>query len=393
MNIAEKEASYFFHTYKRLKIEIDRGEGPFLIAKDGSRYLDMFGGIAVNALGYNHPKVNAAINEQVKRYLHISNLFYQDTQMELAELLLKASGFSKLFFANSGTEAIEGALKLARKWGKPQGKVNIFGLTNSFHGRTFGAMSITGREKYREGYEPFLPETSILKFNDVDDLEKNIDGKTLAVVLEFIQGEGGVNLISPEYIKLLGQLRSTHGFLVIADEIQSGLGRTGKLFAFQHFNFEPDIVVVAKAVGGGFPLGAFMGREDLSEVFTPGVHGTTFGGNPVACAAGLATMREILHGGVMQNAVEMGNYLLGRLEQLKAEFPECVADVRGKGLMVGLELKFDGAALIEQVMASHVLLNLTNTTVVRWLPPLNIGRAQIDEAVAAVSSALVERKP
>jgi acetylornithine/N-succinyldiaminopimelate aminotransferase len=392
MNIAEIEASHFFQTYKRLKIEIDRGEGPYLIAKDGSRYLDMFGGIAVNALGYNHPKVNSAIDAQVRRYLHVSNLFYQDTQIELAQLLLKASGFSKLFFTNSGTEAIEGALKLARKWGKPQGKENIFGLTDSFHGRTFGSMSITGREKYREGYEPFLPETSILKFNDVDDLEKNINTKTLAVVLEFIQGEGGIKLVTPQYIELLERLRSKFGFIVIADEIQSGLGRTGKLFAFQHFNFEPDIVVVAKAIGGGLPLGAFIGKERLSGVFTPGVHGTTFGGNPVACAAGLATVGEILHGGVMQNVVETGSYLFGKLEQLKMQFPDCVLEVRGKGLMVGLELKFDGAEFIERMMARHVLLNLTNSTVVRWLPPLNIGKSHIDEAVHAVATALAETR-
>ena len=390
MNIFEREDRYFFHTYKRFKIEIDRGEGPYLIAKDGTHYLDMFGGIAVNALGYNNPRVNAAIMEQVNRYLHVSNTFYQDTQVELGELLLKAAGFSKIFFTNSGTEAVEGALKLARKWGRAQGKEIIFGLTDSFHGRSFGAMSVTGRDKYRDGYEPFLPNTRILRFNDVDDLEQNIGKTTLAVVLEFIQGEGGINLVSPEYVERLNHLRSAFGFLVIADEIQSGIGRTGKIFAYQHYGFEPDIVVVAKAIGGGLPLGALMGNMRVADAFTPGVHGTTFGGNPVSCAAGLATVREILHGGVMENAGTMGEYLLSRLSVLKASLPDHVRDVRGKGLMVGLDLAFEGTDVINRLVQRKVLLNLTNTSVVRWLPPLTINSGHIDLAVNEVAATLSE---
>ena len=392
MSTVEKEARYFFHTYKRLKLEIDRGEGSYLIAKDGTRYLDMFGGIAVNALGYNHTKVNAAIMNQVQRYLHVSNMFYQDAQIELGELMLRASGFSRIFLTNSGTEAMEGALKLARKWGRPQGKVNIFGLTDSFHGRTFGSMSITGREKYREGYEPFLPNTSILKFNDSDELEKSINEDTLAVVLEFIQGEGGINLVSAEYVEKLKHLRTKYGFLVIADEIQSGIGRTGKLFAFNHFDFEPDVVVVAKAIGGGLPLGAFLGNERVADVFAPGTHGTTFGGNPVACAAGLATVHEILHGGVMENAATVGFHLISRLEQLRDSMPDSIADVRGKGMMVGLDLRFDGTEVINRLMEKKVLLNLTNTTVIRWLPPLNTGQEEIDIAVQRVASTLAEMR-
>lgn len=390
MNTFEKESEYFFHTYRRLKIEIERGEGPYLIAKDGTRYLDMFGGIAVNALGYNHPRVNAAIMQQVNRYIHVSNTFCQDTQIALAELLLKASGMSRIFMTNSGTEAMEGALKLSRKWGALLGKVNIFGLSDSFHGRTLGSLSITGREKYREGFDPLLPNTSILKFNDVLDLENNMNEKTLAVVLEFIQGEGGINLVSTQYVQALKQLRSKYGFLVIADEIQSGLGRTGRLFAFEHFNIEPDIVVVAKAIGGGLPLGAFLGVKKLAEVFAPGMHGTTFGGNPVACAAGLATMHEILHEGIMENAARMGMHLMNSLEQIKMSCPDLVADVRGKGLMVGLELKLDGAELVDALVSKGVLLNLTNSTVLRWLPPLNIQRDHLDTAIDVVGSILME---
>ncbi len=392
MNVMEKESQYFFHTYKRINLEIEKGDGPYLIAKDGTRYLDMFGGIAVNALGYNHPKVNAAIIDQVNKYLHVSNTFYHDTQIELAEMLLKASGFSKIFLTNSGTEAVEGALKLARKWGSPQGKVNIFGLSDSFHGRTLGSLSITGREKYREGYEPFLPNTGLLKFNDVAELERSVNEKTLAVVVEFIQGEGGINLVSPEYVEAMKHLRERFGFLLIADEIQSGIGRTGKLFAFDHFGILPDIVVVAKAIGGGLPLGAFMGSEKLAEVFTPGVHGTTFGGNPVACAAGIATVREILHGGAMENAARMGSYLKTRLEQLQVSMPDSIADVRGIGMMVGLDLKFDGTEVIDNLLKKRILLNLTNTTVVRWLPPLNTQQRELDAAVEAVESSLPETR-
>ena len=390
MNLADMEARYFFHTYKRLNIEIDKGEGPYLIAKDGRRYLDLFGGIAVNALGYNHPAVNEAIMRQVERYIHVSNIFYQDTQLELAELLLRASRMAKIFFTNSGTEAMEGAIKLCRKWGKPQDKVDIFGLTDSFHGRSLGALSITGREKYREGFEPFLPNTHLLKFNDAAQLERSVGLKTLAVVLEFIQGEGGINLVSPEYAEKLSELRSRFGFLVIADEIQSGIGRTGKMFAFEHLGFHPDIIVVAKAIDGGLPLGAILGSEKVAETFTPGTHGTTFGGNPVACAAGLATVREILENGVMENAAHVGAHLMQRLEQLQASFPDKISEVRGKGLMAGLELSFDGTSLVDRLVERGVLLNLTNSKVLRWLPPLNIRKEHINIGVEEVKSALGE---
>ncbi|MDH3251156.1 MAG: aspartate aminotransferase family protein [Ignavibacteria bacterium] len=388
MTIQERESAFFFNTYKRLALEIDRGDGVYLITKNGERYLDMFAGIAVNALGYNHPEVNAAITRQVSRYLHLSNMFYQDTQIELAERLVRESGYSKVFFTNSGTEAMEGSLKLARRWGRTKGKTAIFGLTNSFHGRTFGSMSVTGRDKYREGYEPFLPNTCILSFNDVEELRRNVNDTTLALVLEFIQGEGGIHPVSEEYVSALEELREKFGFLIIADEIQSGIGRTGKFFSFDHFNIRPDIVVVAKAIGGGLPLGAFLGSEALSNVFTPGVHGTTFGGNPVACAAGLATLREILDNGVQENARMVGDYLKGRLEALQTRFPDHIAEVRGKGLMLGVDLKFDGTAVVDKLLSAHVLVNLTSGTVLRWLPPLILRKEEADIAISALTDIL-----
>jgi acetylornithine/N-succinyldiaminopimelate aminotransferase len=392
MTTRETESALFFNTYKRLPLDIERGEGVYLIDRNGGRYLDMFAGIAVNALGYNHPAVNAAITQQMGRYLHLSNMFSQDAQIRLAERLIRESGYARLFFTNSGTEAMEGSLKLARRWGRSRGKTNIFGLSNSFHGRTFGSMSVTGRDKYREGYEPFLPNTCILGFNDVDELRRNVNASTLAVVLEFIQGEGGIHLVSDDYVAALADLRETHGFLIIADEIQSGIGRTGKLFGFNHFPVAPDVVVLAKAIGGGLPLGGFLGSERVADVFSPGSHGTTFGGNPVACAAGLATLHEILDNGVQENAASVGTYLKGRFEELQQRFPEHIAEVRGKGLMLGVDLKFDGSGIVEQLLESRVLVNLTSGTVLRWLPPLILKKTEADAAVTALTDILASTR-
>jgi len=388
VSLVDKEAEYLFHTYKRLPLEIERGEGSYLIMKDGNRYLDMFAGIAVNALGYGHPAVNAAILNQVDKYLHVSNMFYQEPQVLLAERLLQESGYDKLFFTNSGTEAMEGALKLARKWGSPQGKRTIIGLTDSFHGRTYGSLSITGREKYREGFEPFLPDTCITRFNDVNSLEKLTSAETLAVVVEFVQGEGGVNLVSDEFVSALRELRKQYGFLLIADEIQTGMGRTGKLFAFNHFDITPDIAVVAKALGGGLPLGAFLGSKNLAEVLTPGVHGTTFGGNPVACAAGLATLTQILDNGVLKNVQAVGAHMKNKFETLQTQFPFKIKEVRGLGLMLGVEMYDDATRIVDILRSEKVLVNLTQGTVLRWVPPLILSFEEADIALSSFESAL-----
>lgn len=348
----------------------------------------MFAGIAVNALGYGHPVVNAAILKQVGKYLHVSNMFYQEPQVLLAERLLQESGYSKLFFTNSGTEAMEGALKLARKWGTPQGKRTIIGLSDSFHGRTYGSLSITGREKYREGFEPFLPDTTIAKFNDVASLEKLISAETLAVVVEFVQGEGGVNLVSEEFVSALRDLRNRFGFLLIADEIQTGMGRTGKLFAFNHFDITPDVVVVAKALGGGLPLGAFLGSKNLGDVLTPGVHGTTFGGNPVACAAGLATLTQILDHGVLKNVQSVGAQMKNKFETLQSQFPRKIKEVRGLGLMLGVEMYDDATKIVDTLQEAKVLVNLTQEFVLRWVPPLTLSAKEAEIALSSFEGAL-----
>lgn len=385
MTLHEREAAHFFHTYKRLPLEIERGEGMHLYAKDGKRYLDMFGGLAVNALGYAHPRVLAAINEQSRNYIHLSNFFLQEPQIRLAEKLLHASGYSRVLFGNSGTEAIEAALKISRKWGKPRGKTRIISFTNAFHGRTMGALSIMDREKYREGFEPFLAGCDVVEYNDPDALCRTVSESTAAVILEFIQGEGGIASVGPKFTKMLRSLQKKFCFLIVADEIQSGIGRTGRFFGYQHFDIMPDIVTVAKPLGGGLPLGAILGSPALADVLEPGAHGTTFGGNPVACAAGIVVLDEIVEKGLMDHATAMGAILRKHFDELRQDFPAIIKESRGYGLMMGLNLNMDGEGIVTAMRERHrVLINCTAGTVLRFLPPLILGKEHIEETASAL---------
>lgn len=381
MTIGERESAALFYTYKRLPLEIDRGEGMYLYAKDGQRYLDMFSGLAVNALGYCHPKVVNAIREQTGRYIHLSNYYLQEPQIRLAELLVKYSGFGKVFFANSGTETIEGAIKIARKWGSSTGKSEIISFTNAFHGRTMGALSLMDKPRYRDGFGPFLQNMKLADFNSIQSLQKYVSPTTAAVILECIQGEGGIVPISTGFAAELATLQEQYGFLLIADEIQSGIGRTGKFFGFEHFGLEPDIVLVAKPIGGGLPLGAILGGPKVSHILEPGMHGTTFGGNPVACAAGIATVEEIMNNGLMSNAAVMGKLLLEGLHQLKNEFPLLIKEVRGYGLMAGMELMREGDGIVDKMRDRKVLINCTNSNVLRFLPPLIVKEEHVRETI------------
>jgi acetylornithine aminotransferase len=390
MNLQERETGHFFHTYKRLPLEIDRGENVYLYGKDGTRYLDMFAGLAVNALGYGHPKVLAAIKEQSEKYIHLSNYFLQEPQIRLAELLVKHSGYSRVFFANSGTEAIEGALKITRKWGRSKNKTEIVSFSNAFHGRTMGALSMMDREKYRTGFEPFLDNFRVVEFNNPGALRNGVSEKTAGIVLEFIQGEGGIYTVSKEFVQQLKTLKEKFGFLVIADEIQSGLGRTGKFFGFQHYDIQPDIVTVAKPLGGGLPLGAILGNDTVAGVLEPGMHGTTFGGNPVACAAGVAVVEEIMGHGILSNAEAMGKLLMQKLNGLKSEFPALVKEVRGYGLMVGMELTREGESIVTRMREKLVLINCTNQNVLRFLPPLIINEKHVEETVLKLREVIKE---
>lgn len=381
----DRESAAFLHTYKRLPLEIDRGEGMDLIAADGTRYLDLFAGIAVNALGHAHPAVIRAIDQQARRYVHVSNYFLQEPQIALAEMLLRTSGYDRVFFANSGTEAIEGAIKIARRWGSLRGKQDLVSFSNAFHGRTMGALSLMDRPNYLNGFGPFLDHCAVAEFNNVGSLRAAVTPATAAVILEFIQGEGGIRPVSPAFVAALRELQSAHGFLVIADEIQSGIGRTGRFLGFQHFDISPDLVTLAKPIGGGLPLGAILVTEDVSAVIEPGMHGTTFGGNPVACAAGAAVIREVMEGGLMSNAAAMGQYMQERLKEIQREFPRLVRDVRGFGLMIGMELAVEGDPIVAELRNSEqILLNCTDKNVLRFVPPLIIGKGEIDRACAAL---------
>jgi acetylornithine/N-succinyldiaminopimelate aminotransferase len=386
-----REKKDFFSTYRRLNIHIDKGKGCYLYTTDGRKILDMFGGLAVNILGYNNKDIIKAVNEQSRRYMHLSNLFYQDAQIKLAEKLLAMSGYSKIFFTNSGTEAAETAIKIIRKHFRNTEKKTLISFTGGFHGRTMGALSIIGKLKYREGYEPFLRGTKLLSFNSIDELEKHIEKDAAAVFVECIQGEGGVVPASVPFIRKLVELRKKYGFLIIADEIQSGLGRTGKLFAFEHYGLKPDLVLLAKGLGGGLPLGAVLGNKKTASVFSYGQHGSTFGGNPVSCAAGLVLLRE-LEKGLMKKAASTGKYLKKNLLLLKERYKDKIIDVRGEGLMLGIELSFECKKVVEMMLEEGVLVNCTNNNVIRLLPPFIITRKESDLCLEKFEKVLVRVK-
>jgi acetylornithine/N-succinyldiaminopimelate aminotransferase len=375
-SIMDLEKNLFLHTYNRLPIKISHGSGVHLFDTEGNRYLDFFAGLAVNALGYSHPGIVEAVCSQIQRFSHLSNSYITDVQMDFTRLLLKYSGMSKAFLTNSGAESAEGAIKLIRKYYGPD--KTIYSLTGSFHGRTYGAVTLTGREKYTKGFEPLLPGVEHIIFNDTDDLKKKINENTAAVFIEFIQGEGGINVVSEQFAGELLTLKSKFDFAVVADEIQTGIGRTGKPFAYNHYNFEPDIVLTAKAIGGGLPLGAFLVSAKFKDVFTPGVHGTTFGGNPVSCAAGKVVLEEVFEKGLMKNAAVQGKYLSDQLNEIKSMFPKDIKEVRGMGLMQGVEMFYPCGEIVKKMRERKVLTNCTNNSVLRLLPPLIIEKNDID---------------
>jgi len=389
MTLHEREAAALFHTYKRLPLEIVRGEGATLITADGTRYLDMFAGIAVNALGHAHPRVVRAIADQATRYIHVSNYFLQEPQVRLAELLQRHSGFPRVFFANSGTEAVEGALKIARKRGAALGKSGIVSFANAFHGRTMGALSLMDRPSYRDGFGPFLPDCTVVPLNDVPALRAAVGPGTAAVVLECIQGEGGIRPVSPAMVETLSALHREYGFLIIADEIQSGVWRTGTFLACEQFGLHPDLVTMAKPIGGGLPLGAILGSQAVADVLQPGSHGTTFGGNPVACAAGIAVLEELEALGIAQSVRTVGAAFAVALLKLCTEFPSLCTEVRGRGLMLGLELTRDGNPIVAAMRERRILINCTDTTVLRFVPPLIITPDQVTETLHTLRDVFV----
>jgi predicted acetylornithine/succinylornithine family transaminase len=381
--LMEREHAVVFQTYRRINVAIDRAEGMRIYDVDGKAYLDMLGGIAVNALGHSHPRIIEAVEHQIRRYMHVSNVFYQEPQVTLAEQLVKASGYPRVFFSNSGAESTDGAMKMARRYGSATGRYDIIGFSGGFHGRTFGALSIMDKPLYKDGMGPFLPNTLVLPFNDIDALESRVDEHTAAVMIEFLQGEGGIAEATQEFVDAIWRLKEQYGFLVIADEVQSGIGRTGDFFAFERYGVRPDIVTIAKAMGGGLPLGGILATNEAAALLDKGMHGTTYGGNPVACVAGSVVMDEVASG-LMDHVRELGEYLNGRLREIQSAFPNLVREIRGRGCMQGIVLNQDAAPFIPKLLERGVIANATAGNVIRLVPPFVITREDVDELHAAL---------
>jgi acetylornithine/N-succinyldiaminopimelate aminotransferase len=376
-----------FPMYTRYPVTLVEGRGSRVRDADGKEYVDALGGIAVNALGHCHPAVVAAITAQARRLIHVTNLYHFPAQAHLAERITKLTGLDRVFFTNSGTEAVEGALKLARRFaGRRDRGARVLSFAGCFHGRSMGALS-THAEAQREPFLPLLPEFEQLPFGDLDALDRAMDEQTAAVILEPVQGEGGIRIVSDQLLRQIRDLCDQRGALLILDEIQCGVGRTGRFNAHDHAGVEPDIMVLAKALGGGMPIGAVLAREEVAAAFAPGEHGTTFGGNPVACAAAEATLRVITEEDLPARAAEVGGRFLARLRELAAEQP-AITDIRGRGLMIGVELAFPGKELVTDMLHRGVLSNCTAGNVIRFVPALNIPDADLDVILDVFRDAL-----
>jgi acetylornithine/N-succinyldiaminopimelate aminotransferase len=392
--IIARESRFLLPTYNRYPIVLERGKGVFLFDLEGNRYLDFVAGLGVNALGHAHPRVVKAIREQSARAIHFSNLYYHEFQGRLAEKLCQLSGLNRAFFSNSGTEAIEGSIKLARLAGHRAGgeaKSQLVALAGSYHGRTFGAMSLTGQDKYRKGFEPLLEEVKFVPRDDLDALRAAVDDRTCAIVLEPIFGEGGIYECSTAFLQECRALADRYRAALIFDEIQCGLGRTGTIFAFQSFGVTPDIVAIAKPIAAGLPLGAFLAREEFASAISPGQHGTTFGGGPLACRVALEYLTIIEDEGLLQNVSRVGAYLQERLKSLGGRYA-AVQEVRGRGLIQGLQLTIPARPIVEQALAEGVLFNSTQDTVLRFLPPFLLQEKHVDKGIRVLKTLLGKKQ-
>lgn len=388
MNTFDLGNEYVMNTYSRFPIALEKGEGMYVYDENGKKYLDFVAGIAVNSLGHNHKKLTEALYNQAKNLIHVSNLYWTKPQISLAEKIVKASCFSKVFFCNSGAEAIEGALKLSRKYAGliNEEKYEIITMVHSFHGRTYGAVTATGQEKYQKGLKPLLPGIKHVPFNDYEALENAVSEKTCAIFIEPLQGEGGIHPASKEYLQKVRKLCDEKDICLVFDEIQCGVGRLGTLFAYEYFEVEPDICVWAKGLAGGVPIGALMATEKIAKGFNPGDHASTFGGNPLATAAGNVVLDELLSG-LLDNVKEMGNYLTEKLLALKDKH-SAIIDVRGIGLMQGIELSSPAAPVISKAIENGLLLVNAGEKIIRFVPSLIVSKEDIDECIAILDKAL-----
>ena len=388
--IIEETEKYYLPVFGRYPMVMELGQGCRVWDNEGNEYVDAFAGIAVNSLGYNHPVLVKAIREQASKLMHCSNLYYTEIQAKALRVVAEATGMDRIFFANCGAEGNEGAMKLARKYGvsKAPTKYKIISADESFHGRTFDTLAATGHDYYHVGYGPLSPGHVLVTYGDIKALEAQMDDDVCAVLLEPIQGEGGVHVPSDEYLQQVRALCDKHDALLIFDEVQTGVARTGKWFAYMHSGVKPDILTFAKGIGGGFPVAGFAVPERLAHVFKPGDHGGTFGGNPLACAAVYATLTTIKSEGLVDKVAEKGEYFKNELRKLQEKYPDKVTDVRGCGLMLGMEVAGEGKPIVESCLANNVIVNCTAGNVIRIVPPLIISKEEIDIVVAALDKAL-----
>ena len=388
--IIEETEKYYLPVFGRYQMVMELGQGCRVWDNEGNEYVDAFAGIAVNSLGYNHPVLVKAISEQAGKLMHCSNLYYTEIQAKALRVVAEATGMDRIFFANCGAEGNEGAMKLARKYGvsKVPTKYKIISADESFHGRTFDTLAATGHDYYHVGYGPLSPGHVLVPYGDIKALEAQMDDDVCAVLLEPIQGEGGVHVPPAEYLQQVRALCDKHDALLIFDEVQTGVARTGKWFAYMHSGVKPDILTFAKGIGGGFPVAGFAVPERLAHVFKPGDHGGTFGGNPLACAAVYATLTTIKSEGLVDKVAEKGEYFKNELRKLQEKYPDKVTDVRGCGLMLGMEVAGEGKPIVESCLANNVIVNCTAGNVIRIVPPLIISKEEIDIVVAALDKAL-----
>ncbi len=387
------EKHLYMQTGKRLPIVLVRGEGTRVWDANGNEYLDFLAGIAVNVLGHSHPVVVHALEDQARKLIHVSNYFYTTPQIELAELLTESTGLDRVFFCNSGAEAVEGALKLARKWGKVRkgGAFEVIATVGGFHGRTMGALAATGTVKYRTPFEPLPPGFFHVPYNDLDAIKAATTPRTCAIIVEAVQGEAGVIVPDDDYLPGLRQWCDRNGILLIVDEVQTGVGRTGRLFGWQLTGARPDIMTVAKGLGGGVPIGAFLAREEVASAFDPGDHGTTFGGNPLATAVGFAVLSHVIEHDLPDEAASKGRRFISGLRSIEDRHPG-ISEVRGRGLMVAMELDSEVAdELSSDLLGRGLIANAIRPTTVRFLPPLTVTERELDRALGIIEDALHAR--
>ena len=385
MSTITKEKKYILQTYGRYDLVVAKAKGKYLWDNKGKKYLDFFSGISTANLGHGDKKILSAVRKQSEKYMHVSNYYYAEPQVKLAEKLINLTFPGKVFLSNSGAEANECAIKLVRKYGSEKGRYEMIAFKNSFHGRTIATLSSTGQKKFHKGFEPMLKGFRFAEFNDINSVKKLLNKKTAGVLIELVQGEGGINIAEKGFARELKKLCDKNKLLLVVDEIQTGIGRTGKAFAYEHYGIKPNIVTLAKSLGGGLPLGATIIDNTLASVLSYGEHGSTFGGNPVSCAAALEVLRSLTPA-LLNKVKANGNYFIDKLDLLKKKW-SFIKEVRGVGLMVGVELALRGADIVKFCQAKGLLINCTNNTVLRFLPPLIIGKADIDKAVKILEEA------